>query len=381
MRKGDRLLSKDEARKLVKEANRRLKEARVRVSLILQGKDDWISLQATLPPKPDSRRTDSHQQKISLKARALTKADIDEAMNRAKAIDLDLNRGEFSWYDLEGFKDPASKTIGVWLTEFEENWWKTHEKTNPSHVRTWKTGYESCFTSLPKDELLTPETIEEWLEELLEERCFGVRRRTHYIGSLKALSEFAGIDTQWLQKHKKTASIKPINPRNLPTDEEIVQMRNSIENPGWKYIFSLIACYGLRPHEVFFLDRSDFPVIRTHPKTKTGERPIKAIPPEWIEWCREEIYPVESMKDPERTFQKLTPQVTRFFKKKFGRSPYDLRHAFAGRTLRYGISTAVSAKLLGHSEAIHSIVYRAWVSEKTYLDAVDEAIAKKSSPQ
>jgi hypothetical protein len=38
----------------------------------------------------------------------------------------------------------------------------------------------------------------------------------------------------------------------LPSDEVIVEWYDRIPNPTWRYVYGIMATYGLRNHEVFF---------------------------------------------------------------------------------------------------------------------------------
>lgn len=377
-RNEDKLLTQDEAIALIAAANKRLKSAGVKVRLVLQGRDKrWISIQATLPPKPGTGREKRYQQKMALGKRAMTSKDIDDAVLQAKAIDLDLNRGTFSWQKFSNFEEPSEKTIADWVVEFERGWWRSHDKKNPSHASTWRTNYQSVIVKLPLNQPLTEEVMKRWLQSAIEEPV-GKRRHHQYVSITKALLELADMDDRWIKKIKIASSDEPQIIRNLPSDEEIEQMRESISDEGWKYVFSLLAAYGLRPHEVFFLDRSKFPVLRTHSRTKTGERSVMPVPPEWGEWCREEVpMPIKGYDNLEASYDALTTPIRKFFQKQFGRKPYDLRHAFAQRLIRFEVGTTAAAKLMGHSEEQNEHTYRRWASEQIYLDIVDEAIKRK----
>ena len=62
--------------------------------------------------------------------------------------------------------------------------------------------------------------------------------------------------------------------RDLPTDELIERIWAKIPNKSWKFVFGLMATYGLRNHEVFFCDLSSLTnfgdkIVRVLPTTKT----------------------------------------------------------------------------------------------------------------
>ena len=68
---------------------------------------------------------------------------------------------------------------------------------------------------------------------------------------------------------------------------------STLKNLGWRYVYGLLAAYGLRPHEVWFLDLAEFPLIRVRESTKTGSRAVLPLHERWaIEWRLDQvIYP------------------------------------------------------------------------------------------
>ncbi|MEM1309165.1 MAG: hypothetical protein AAGF98_06650 [Cyanobacteria bacterium P01_H01_bin.153] len=79
--------------------------------------------------------------------------------------------------------------------------------------------------------------------------------------------------------------------REIPTDEEITHCRNAIDNLTWRWVYGVMACYGLWNHEVFHLDLSEFLVIQVLEDTKTGSGEVWPCYPKWAtEWaldCRQ----------------------------------------------------------------------------------------------
>ena len=75
-----------------------------------------------------------------------------------------------------------------------------------------------------------------------------------------ALAKFAGFQTDF-SALVGSYSPKRVAPRLLPSDEAIAVARLSITNEAWQWVFGVVACYGLRPHEAFHLNLSGFPVI------------------------------------------------------------------------------------------------------------------------
>jgi integrase len=57
-------------------------------------------------------------------------------------------------------------------------------------------------------------------------------------------------------------------------------------------------------------------------------------------------------------------------------TPYDLRHAWAVRTIHVGLPDTVAARMMGHSVAIHTRTYHHWITRRDQQQAVDAAMAR-----
>ena len=58
-------------------------------------------------------------------------------------------------------------------------------------------------------------------------------------------------------------------------------------------------------------------------------------------------------------------------------TPYDLRHAWAVRTIHIGLPDTVAARMMGHSVAIHTRTYHHWITRRDQQQAVDTALARQ----
>jgi integrase len=152
------------------------------------------------------------------------------------------------------------------------------------------------------------------------------------------------------------------------SDEAILSAYRSIPNPKWRFVFSLMATYGLRNHEVFACDFSELfwpeiekPAIRVLGGTKTGRRMVLPFPIDWLEEM--------DMRNPEnrlpnisiegQTPQRLGQQITRQFSRySIPFKPYDLRHNHIVRmTSEFGVPIPVAAKLGGHGAMVMLEIY------------------------
>ncbi|MEO1508046.1 MAG: site-specific integrase, partial [Cyanobacteria bacterium J06633_23] len=77
------------------------------------------------------------------------------------------------------------------------------------------------------------------------------------------------------------------------------------------------------------------------------------------------------------TLQRVGQQVTTQFRRyNVPFSPYDLRHAWAVRTILMGLPDAVAARMMGHSVQVHNRTYHRWMTHRDQQTAVQAALAK-----
>jgi len=236
---------------------------------------------------------------------------------------------------------------------------------NPTKENSYKKDYRERFDKLPNEKLLTGELLE---QIILERSKPATRNRKGYCFAYRRLAEFAGIEGIDFHGLAAGYKAKAISPEQLPTDEQIKEVREKIKNPAWRWIYSMLAVYGLRPHEVFSLDTSrlnESPgIVKVSRGTKTGERLVWPCLSEW--WEEFEIsqiaYPgiqIEGCNNND-----LGKKITWEFRdRRIPFSPYKLRHAYAIRTAVLGVEAAIAAKWMGHSVTVHT---------KTYHQAIDE---------
>ncbi len=180
--------------------------------------------------------------------------------------------------------------------------------------------------------------------------------------------------------------------RNLPSDEVIRKIFWQIPNPKWRLVYGLMATYGLRNHEVFYCDLSCFKnqgdkVLRVLPNTKTGEHQVWPFHPEWVELfhlhklgIENEALPKINLDLNRTTLQTVGKRVAEQFRRyKLPITPYDLRHAWAIRTIHIGLPDTVSARMMGHSVSIHTRTYHHWITRRDQQKAVDAALKNQAT--
>ncbi len=223
---------------------------------------------------------------------------------------------------------------------------------------TWEGDYWKIYKRLPKDATITPDV----LTALTAETTPNTRTRQRTVMALAALSRFEGIG--WNGQHLKgDYSPKNTTPRTLPNDKVILEHREALANPAWQWVYGMMATYGLRNHEVFFLDLEAFPIVKVLEDTKTGYREVWPCYPEWsAAWQlhNRQLPPVKL----DRPNQKIGHSVTKYLSPKLPFAPYDLRHAWAVRTLLFGWPVELSARQMGHSVEVHTRTYQRWITRQ-----------------
>jgi integrase len=341
------------------QANGRLKASKIGVSILQRG--DRLYLQAVLPPRPGSGKSLPSQQQIALKIQA-NPPGVSLAEKEARKLGYLRDAKEFDWALYDSSRHKSVETIGDWIAKFEKN------KRDAVCSTTWKTDYFRPFNQLPANEPITSDL----LQSAITKTTPNTRQRRRFCLAFRQLAQFAGIDMD-LGDLLGNYSPTKVQPRNLPTDEEIEDCFTKIENPHWQWVFGVLAAYGLRDHEAFYLDLNKFPIAQVL-EGKTGYRQCWPLRPEWAE-----KWDLRNIKRPPVTGEchaDFGARVTKFF----ARSPaanfcaYDLRHAWAIRAINFGLDTSLAAKQMGHSLATHTQTYHLAINEREQQRAYDRIL-------
>ncbi len=77
------------------------------------------------------------------------------------------------------------------------------------------------------------------------------------------------------------------------------------------------------------------------------------------------------------TLQNIGKKITDQFKRySLQIKPYDLRHAWAVRTIFYDLPDTVAARMMGHSVSLHTQTYHHWITKRDQQQAVNNALLK-----
>ena len=378
------------------------------VALRLERRGRRLGLRGPLP----CRRGGAGQpvQRLSLGLPA-DNAGLEQARISLRRVLQQLHQQSFDWNDWQGSKPAvASSTspVGSALTHgperqlsaalerFEQQFFADpRRRRNPAGSRTtWTAAYLPYLRRLRRlaaEQGLALGTP--LLQLVLESYPLASRARQQCGTALGALARAEGLmlSEDWAER-AAGYGLHAAQFRQLPSDHQILQWLPRIPNPGWRLAYGLMATYGLRNHEVFFTDLSALApggdrVIRVLPTSKTGEHQVWPFQPEWVDLfelprlgeTREWLPPVCT--DLRRTtLQQVGRRVAEQFRR-YGLplTPYDLRHAWAVRTIHIGLPDTVAARMMGHSVAIHTRTYHHWITRRDQQQAVDTALARVRS--
>jgi integrase len=325
-----------------------------------------LQLQATLPPLPESQKQYPHQQRITLKLAAIPE-NLEIADRKARILSRAIAEGTFDWSDWRSAPKPKSRTCAEWIETYRSDFFDRRAAT-PQSLSTWEDHYK-YLKKLPESQTLTQKLIKETLLAIAPD----TRSRQKAARVLGRLSEVAGISID-LSSYAGNYGLKDLDPRSLPSDEEILEWRDKIPAPEWQLVYELIAAYGIRPHEIAYL-QLEAPRL-TVLDGKTGPRTVYPCPSWWAEvWDLNSLalLPALSGKDNNAIGQRVTHAFKRIgipFR------PYDLRHSWAVRSVPF-YEPVIAAKMLGHSLSTHNLRYHRWLNEKHLKAAFDQSRGSK----
>ncbi|MEB3304036.1 MAG: site-specific integrase [Cyanobacteriota bacterium] len=396
----------------MKLANQELADSGTSWRLELRGQR--LGLRGPLPPRPGSCHTKATIQRLSLGLRASEDA-IGEALVHLHQVRQHLERGTFRWPDWpSSAHDPAmpleaqpAEPIGAAssveahaLKEIMASFHRAflqdpRRRRSPSGARsTWRSAYQPYLHRLlaiggPGHQRLDAPL----LMRVLDSYPVASRSRQQCALVLGALAKHQAVPLppDW-QEQGRGYGLHAARFRPLPSDAQILQVFEQISNPHWRLVYGLMATYGLRNHEVFFSDFSSLTsggdkVVRVLPTSKTGEHQVWPFQPEWVEHFDLERLAIDrqalpAVKTDLRTTslrtvgQRVSEQFHRYG---LPLTPYDLRHAWAVRTIHIGLPDTVAARMMGHSVGIHNRTYHHWITRRDQQQAVDAALARRQA--
>lgn len=356
----------------VSQANGRLRASSVGVVIEVRG--GKLNLRSTLPPRPDSQRTESYQQRIPLPYRA-NPAGLKLAEQEARKVSALVACKEFSWEPYLKQAKSTPQVVGDWVEAFHANY-----LLEGGTEDTWQGDYWKILKRLPSDQALTMDLV----HGLVLGTTPNSKTRQRTCMAVGALARFAQMDYN-PSPYRGNYGPDAVDPCDLPNDRTIAEWFHKIKNPGWRWVYGMMATYGLRNHEVFRLDfeqiKAGNDVVSVLKPTKTGSRKVWAYYPEW--W---EDFKLQEVQLPnvnlDRSNEKVGRSVTEYFSG-LGLPffPYALRHCWAVRTLVLGVPYEIAAKQMGHSVEVHERTYHRWIKDDVHQQVHDAVRNRSDRPK
>jgi hypothetical protein len=394
------------------------------IALRLERRGGRLGLRGPLPCRRGGARSPVQRISLGLPADA---DGLQRAVEQLREVLRQLRHDRFDWNDWGGWRqprplpEPATTTSVAEVSEplqgqgqpphaecppgaelsdrlqgFERDFFRDpRRRRRPAGSRTtWSAAYQPYLRRLQRlaeaqGASSAPATAE-LLEGVLESYALASRSRQQCAVALAAFARHQGLSLpeDWSER-AGGYGLHAARFRRLPTDSQILDWVERIPNPGWRLAYGLMATYGLRNHEVFFCDlaplaRGGDRVLRVLPTSKTGEHQAWPFQPEWVERFgltrlgeEPEALPPVCTDLRRTTLQQVGRRVAEQFRRyDLPLAPYDLRHAWAVRTIHIGLPDTVAARMMGHSVAIHTRTYHHWITRRDQQQAVDAALAR-----
>lgn len=343
---------------MLNKLNNQLKAGKFGVSIAQIG--SRLYLVATLPPKPDSVKQKKYQQRISL---GLFASDVGykEAYKLAIRLSADIATGCFKWSDWIECKQEV-KTMSAICDDFRQYWLDVYG-SDLKRETTWKKDYAAVISRLPQDLPFDSDALRKYI---LGTTRPNTRTRKKFCTVIGAIARYAGLELNTSDLRGNYSG--GVNQRELPTDDQILDVGLNISNPGWRWIFGLLATYGLRNHEAFFVDH-DYLVdsgicLVLEGKTQGGK--VWPFYPDWVD-----RFDLRNIRLPNiqasQTHQEYGQKVTRWFSRnKIPFNAYSLRHCWARRVIECGLDSRLAAKQMRHSHRVHTSTYNQWLDDAVH---------------
>ena len=365
------------------------------INLRIEKRGKVLNIRGSLPDKKSKNL--SKVQRISLKLPHNIKG-LEEAKKVIELIDFQLKKRQFCWS--HWIKEKAISSTKSSRTEisneiesFKKQFFSdtSRSKSHAGMISTWQSAYKPYLNRLiGVSHTSALKLNEELLVRILLSYKENSRSRQQCGIALSALAKHLKLELPKNWKQLQSGyGIHESNFRELPSDEEIIESFKLIPNPKWRFVFGLMATYGLRNHEVFFSDLSCLKnsgdrILRVFPNTKTGEHQVWPFHPEWVRLFEldntthnSDLLPDIKTDLQHTTLQHIGRRVSEQFRRyKISFTPYDLRHAWAVRTILIGLPNTVAAKMMGHSVSIHTKTYHHWITRRDQQIAVDSALSR-----
>jgi integrase len=346
--------------------NERLKGAGIRLKVMARG--NKLYLRGTLPPKKGETKPKQRYLSLGLDD---TPYGLKTAELKAHELWSQLGQGTFQW---ETWTETEQDTCQAWIDRYKRHWFAVNGDTPQTQTKWKRQEWQMGLRWLPPSEKISS-TV---LETTVLNRPPNSRARQLCIQVLNRFAEYAAVEVDFDKYRGKYTKRK--KPLEIPSDEDIARLKDTISTPQWRLVYARMAVYGLRDHECWFCEINPEPPYDCRVLDgKTGPR--DGVMPFYPEWA-------EQWKPWQGTLPKVTDTVgdraiygertARAFKRhKIPFTPYTLRHAWCIRaSVVFKQPIPVSAAMAGHSADLHLRTYNRWLKAAQSLEAYKEAIEK-----
>lgn len=344
---------------MLEKYNTQLKAGKIGVQIQQIG--NRLYLVATLPPKPNSNTTKKHQQRVSLGLYGSVEG-IKQAHRLAVKLGGDLAVGTFDWSDWMEAPETIQKASLLSVAASFRQYWLDIYGNDIKRQGTWDKDYHAVICRLP-DLPLDPVTLRSHILSATEPNS---RTRKKYCTVIGALANHGGITLDLSDIRGNYAGQK--RERVLPSDQTIIDVGLNIANPGWRWIYGMLATFGLRNHEVFFIDH-DYLAAAGICHVLEGKSIAGKVWPFYPEWF--DLFDLKNIHLPNiregRTHIEYGQKVSKFFQReKILFNAYSLRHCWARRVIGIGLDSRLAAKQMRHSHDVHTSIYNQWIGDEIH---------------
>ncbi|EAU73928.1 hypothetical protein [Synechococcus sp. RS9916] len=254
-------------------------------------------------------------------------------------------------------------TVAEAVERLEKDFWQSKMRTSAAE-RTWAR-ITAETDRLPQQATLTMDL----LVGVGEQQVPGSRTRVEFLKVSKRLAKLVGVEGT----DRLDALRTPYEPeaRDIPSDAEVAWLLETVmADPTWGWCSWALATYGCRPAEVFSLRPADDGTAQVLTIKRKGKLPTwrtalalpvagegpgqRSVP--WDVAAPAKYDSAQAKLQCDRWQGWLKRRVA-------GAQLYDLRHAWAIRSISKLPSTSIAAKCMGHDIAVHHRTYHRWLDQ------------------
>jgi integrase len=346
------------------------------MGLVAEQRGKYLCLRGVLPPKPDSGKSRSFTQRISLRV-GPNAAGLRYAEGVAREISASLLQGSFSWDDWRRGGGPAEGAIvSEWIPAYKAHLMATENyqrAANPE--RKWVNEQWHCgLSGLLQDEPVTLENCLFSLNRSKQRKQPRSRARQLTAQNLSRFAKFCGVAIDLAEEGRgySQAEIE----RYVPSESEVLDCWDLLpKDSPWRVFYALSSVYGLRPHEVFSGHLEPLEIEGQAPvlcfyvheqdragkiQTKTGARPVVPLPETWINIFGIEPEMVDRLPKISADYSSYGTIASATYRKHgIPFTPYGTRHRWSLYANTDGeLGTLTAAKFLGHSVMTNQRTYQ-----------------------